>query len=142
MKKEVVAPCGIECFNCEMYEENVTEEFQKRISENYKIPKEEISCKGCIDGNICLFLKLQGKECLTRICVDEKGVDYCFECDNFPCEYLMPLSDRAKMYPHNMKVYNLALMKKIGVEAWKKEAKKIRKIYFEKPIEIGSGGKE
>ncbi|MBN2851400.1 MAG: DUF3795 domain-containing protein [Clostridia bacterium] len=140
MKKKVVAPCGIDCFNCELYEENVTEEFRLRIAAATHIPKEKISCAGCINGNQCLFLELEGKKCKTLCCVEQKKVDYCFQCDSFPCEYLMPLSDNAGKFPQNIKLYNLCLMKKIGVEAWTEQASDIRKTYFGKKLAIGEGG--
>lgn len=139
---QIVAPCGIDCFNCEMFEDNVTKAFQTRLSETTKIPKEMITCKGCVDGNICLFLKLQGKTCRTKECVDEKGVNYCFECINFPCAFLMPLADGANKFPQNIKLYNLCQMKKIGVDAWKELAADIRKTYFTKSIIIGEGGSQ
>jgi hypothetical protein len=140
--KRIVAPCGIDCFNCEMFEENVTEQFQTYLSEKTKVPKELITCKGCTDGNLCLLLKLRGKSCKTLDCVREKGVNYCFECDTFPCENLMPVADGAGKYPHNMKVYNLCRMQRIGIDAWAEEVGDIRKAYFGKKFEIGEGGSE
>jgi len=138
--KKIIAPCGIDCFNCEMFEDNVTEEFQARLSAMTKIPKEKISCEGCNDGNICLFLKMQGKRCKTVDCVKEKGVDYCFQCDTFPCEYLMPIADGADKFPQNIKLYNLCQMKRIGVDTWAEKAGDIRKTYFTKKMQIGEGG--
>ncbi|VDN48361.1 conserved protein of unknown function [Petrocella atlantisensis] len=140
MNSRIVAPCGIDCFNCELYESNVTEVLRERISTNLKIPKALVTCKGCHDGNQCLFLDLQGKTCETLACANDKGVDYCFECDTFPCKLLMPLANGADRFPQNMKVYNLCIMKRIGVEAWADEALDIRKIYFGKELEIGKGG--
>lgn len=140
MKEKIVAPCGIDCFNCEMYEDNVTDEFQTRLSEITKIPKEKITCKGCTEGNICLLLEMQGKSCKTLDCVKQKGVDYCFNCSDFPCKYLMPLADGAGKFPQNIKVYNLCLMKKIGIDNWIEQAADIRHTYFTKKIAIGEGG--
>ena len=140
MKRKIVAPCGIDCFNCEMYEENVTDEFQTRLSQSLKIPKEKITCKGCADGNICLLFTIQGKTCKTHECVKEKGVDYCFNCTDFPCEYLMPLASGADKFPQNIKLYNLCMMKKIGVDNWCDISADIRKTYFNKQIKIGEGG--
>lgn len=138
--EKIVAPCGIDCFNCEMYEKNVTEEFQARFAERFKVPKERISCAGCIGSNQCLLLDLQGKKCSTLECVKKKGIQYCFECDTFPCEYLMPVADGAQRVPHNMKVYNLCRMKLLGVEQWTEEVGKIRHAYFNKTFGIGEGG--
>jgi len=142
MKQKIVAPCGIDCFNCELFEENVTPERQARIAAATKIPREEITCRGCSEGNLCLFLKIQGKSCKTLDCVKAKGLDYCFNCDTFPCEYLLPLANGAAQYPHNMKMYNLCLMKRIGVEAWITQASAIRKTYYTKNLVIGEGGSQ
>lgn len=114
MNEKIVAPCGIDCFNCEMYAENVTPEFQERLSGTTKIPAEKITCAGCTDGNICLLLKMQGKSCKTLDCVKQKGVDYCFNCTDFPCLYLMPLADGAGKFPQNIKLYNLCQIKKLA----------------------------
>lgn len=140
MRKMIVAPCGIDCFNCEMYEENVTDEFQARLGAAFNMAKERITCKGCSEGNQCLLLDLQGKKCKTLECVNRKELEYCFQCDTFPCEFLMPLADGAAKFPQNMKLYNLCMMKRIGVDAWIEEAEGIRKTYFNKKLVIGEGG--
>ncbi|HEY9060062.1 MAG TPA: DUF3795 domain-containing protein [Pseudobacteroides sp.] len=141
MCEKIVAPCGIDCFNCEMYEKNVTQEFQERLSLATGIPKDKIVCKGCKDGNICLFLSIRNQKCSTLECVKSKGVDYCFQCNEFPCEYLMPIADGASKYPHNFKLYNLCTIKRIGLEAFCEKAGDIRKTYFSKQMNIGEGGK-
>ncbi len=140
MNHQIVSPCGIDCFNCEVYKENVTDELQTRVSASTNVPKHLITCEGCIDGNICVFLKLRGQSCKTLNCAESKGVRYCYECNDFPCSHLMPLADGANRFPQNIKLYNLCLMKKLGIEEWKKQAASIRKIYFTKPIAIGEGG--
>ena len=142
MNFRIVAPCGIDCFNCELYEKNVTEAFRKRLSEAMKVEPSRITCKGCIDGNQCLLLDLQGQKCKTLECVNNKGLDYCFECDTFPCELIMPLAANAEKMPHNMKLYNLCMMKRIGVEAWCDQASSIRETYFGTNFVIGQGGKK
>lgn len=140
MNEKVVAPCGIDCFNCEIYETNVTDAYQERFSKMFNVPKEKISCKGCIGGSKCLFLELQGKTCKTLDCINEKGHQLCNECSEFPCANLMPIADGADRYPHNMKVYNLCRMKTVGVEAWCEEVAGIRHAYFNKKMVIGEGG--
>lgn len=140
MNSKIVAPCGLDCFNCNLHESNVAPEFQKKISEQTKLPQDMIKCKGCSDGNQCLFIDLQGKTCATLKCTQEKGVRFCFECSDFPCSMLMPLADGSNQYPHNVKLFNLCMMKKIGVEDWTKQANTIRENYFTTKFQIGSGG--
>ena len=142
MKEKIVAPCGIDCFNCEVYEDNVTPQLQERLSLMTKLPKDQISCAGCTADNQCLFLKIQNKSCKTRDCAHEKMVDYCFNCSDFPCDLLMPIADGAAKYPHNIKLFNLCTMQRIGVEKWIDQAKNIRHTYFTKVFLIGDGGRK
>jgi len=44
--------------------------------------------------------------------------DVCFECGDFPCDYLHPYADMAQIKPHNLKVFNLCLIKRMGLEKW------------------------
>jgi hypothetical protein len=58
------------------------------------------------------------------------GINFCSECSDFPCDYLHPYVDRAEIW-HNTKVFNLCLIKKMGLEDWaKNKAKKARDTYF------------
>jgi len=136
-KKRLTAPCGLACFLCSVYEEIITDEEKKQVSEFLKIPPEETPCKGCRDekGN-CKFGK--DHQCPTWDCVQEKGVTYCFECQEFPCEKLRPTKMGAD-YPHNIKMYNLCRMKLIGVDKWIEEAAEIRKLYYEGTFQVGKG---
>ena len=137
-KKALTAPCGLDCFNCELYAENLTEKLAGLIHEKLEIPEEEIPCHGCRqqDGN---HFHLESMGCATLDCVKEKGVDFCFNCDEFPCGYLAPTADGAAKYPHNMKMYNLCRMKKVGMEKWFEEAGQIRKKYFNAKFIVGKG---
>jgi len=137
-KKYPTAPCGLDCFNCELYEDNLTAEFSELIQTKTGIPKEDISCKGCRDQDGKHFHLPQG--CATLDCVKTKGVDLCCNCFEFPCLYLAPTADQANRYPHNMKVFNLCRIKKVGLEKWaNEEAENIRKRYFKGKFVVGKG---
>lgn len=60
--------------------------------------------------------------------------DVCFECGDFPCDYLHPYADMAQIKPHNLKVFNLCLIKRMGLEKWAKEKARdgMRTYYKEK----------
>ncbi|MCL1941158.1 MAG: DUF3795 domain-containing protein [Synergistaceae bacterium] len=136
-KQTLTAPCGLDCFNCSAYEENITEEGKKEISEFLRIPAEETPCKGCRDEKgHCKFAHDQ--QCATWDCAQEKGVTFCHECADFPCGLLAPSAQGAN-YPHNMKVYNLCRMKHFGLYAWIDEAAAIRKRYYEGKFMVGQG---
>jgi hypothetical protein len=136
-KTVLTAPCGLDCFNCPLYEDNITEDYKKQVSEFLRIPLEETPCKGCRDEKgHCKFAI--GKHCATWDCVQEKGVTYCFECTDFPCKLLMPTQQGAQ-FPHNMKVYNLCRMKFFGIDKWIEESAEIRKRYYQGKFEVGKG---
>ena len=62
-KKDLTAPCGLDCFNCTYHRENIT-------------------------GQIIRF-----KSCKTYNCVTDRGLRFCFECSEFPCPNLQPAAD-------------------------------------------------
>lgn len=138
-KKDVTAPCGLDCFNCELYDDNLTDELIERIHSKMGVPKEEIACKGCRqeDGKHFHF---PSNRCETLDCVKAKGVDLCCNCNEFPCAFLAPTADQAARYPHNFKVFNLCRIKNVGLERWiEDEAGQIRKKYFTHKFVIGKG---
>ena len=134
---ELTAPCGLDCFNCPLYEGIITEAYKQQVSQYLKIAPEETPCKGCRgEKGYCRFAT--GKQCATWHCVQDKGVNYCFECNEFPCQLLAPTLQGVQ-FPHNMKVYNLCRMKLVGVEKWVDEAAEIRTRYFNGRFEVGQG---
>lgn len=138
-KKVLTAPCGLDCFNCELYEDNLTSDLTELIHKKIGVPKEAIPCKGCWqqDGR---HYHLPSEGCATLDCVKTKGVTLCCDCNEFPCAFLAPTADKAAQYPHNMKVYNLCRIRKVGLERWiEQEAGPIRKKYFTGKFVVGRG---
>ena len=61
----------------------------------------------------------------------KKDVGFCCDCDDFSCDYLHPLADKTNIFPHNTKVLNLCLIKKMGLETWAKiKVRSVFKTYF------------
>ncbi len=137
-KRTLTAPCGLDCFNCEIYEDNLTNDFAGFIHEKLGVPKQEIACKGCRqqDGK---HYHLPPEGCATLDCVKTNGVEFCCDCDDFPCVFLAPVGDGALNFPHNIKLYNLCQIKKVGFERWIEKAGKIRKKYFKGKFVVGRG---
>lgn len=136
-KKKLIAPCGLDCFNCELYEKNLTDEFANAISQKLGVPAEAISCKGCRQQDGKHFHIPNG--CATLDCATAKGMELCSDCGEFPCAMLAPLAGGAARYPHNFKLYNLCRIKKVGVDKWIEEAGDIRKRYFTMEFVVGKG---
>lgn len=138
---QMTAPCGLDCFNCTFYLAQEDEEALKQVelwSEQYQIPTDIMLCRGCRshDGQIPLQKHLFGDEhrCAAYGCSVAKKITFCCECEDFPCDYLHPLADKAETLPHNTKVFNLCLINKMGVEKWaESKAAEVRKTYYSKP---------
>jgi len=138
---QMTAPCGLDCFNCHFYLARRDKEAMntvKKLSEEFNIPFEIMLCNGCRNhnGQIPLQKHVFGDahRCAAYECSQGKGFRYCGDCDEFPCDNLHPYADKASDLPHNIKVFNLCLIKKMGLEEWAKtKASEVRKIYFTKP---------
>lgn len=141
-KRKLTAPCGLDCFNCAIYVHNLTEQMAELIHSKTGVSKKEIPCAGCRLQNGKHF-HLSPEGCATFNCAQEKNVEFCCDCNEFPCSLLAPLSDEADKYPHNMKLFNLCRIKKIGVNNWiEKEAEDIRRKYFTHKFVVGKGQAE
>jgi hypothetical protein len=137
-KNALTAPCGLDCFNCELFEDNLTEELSQKIHSKMGVLKGEIACRGCREQDGRHFHLPNG--CATLDCVKAKNVALCCDCNDFPCALLAPTADQAAKYPHNFKVFNLCRIKKVGLERWmREEAGQIRKKYFTHTFVVGKG---
>ena len=141
---QMTAPCGLDCFNCAFYlaPENPDAQAQlERWSEQYGVPLEVMKCRGCRaeDGKIPLQRYLFGDShrCSAYECAKEKGHPFCGDCSEFPCDSLHPYADKAAELPHNIKVFNLCLINKMGLEKWAEEkAADVRETYFTRPWKL------
>ncbi len=107
--KESLAPCGLSCETCFAYVDGDIHQLSVKLKEKLgnfgpsakrfetlldnpifgKYPdfKEVLdflaseNCKGCRNEQCKMF-----KDCGVRICHQEKQVDYCYQCDEFPCD--------------------------------------------------------
>ncbi len=128
---QMTAPCGLDCFNCPMYLANENQELRIKISKSREIPIEKSVCSGCRnEGGTIAFIGMT-EPCNVYKCIQKKGIRFCSDCGDFPCDHLHPYADRASQVPHNTKVFNLCLIKKMGLESWAKDkAKSVKNTYF------------
>lgn len=134
---ELTAPCGLDCFNCDLLETNLTDERRAMFAAAVGRQPSEIGCRGCRLEGGCKF---SDAPCPTRACVLDRGLAFCSQCDDFPCARLMPARDGADRYPHNIKLYNLCRIQAVGLQRWAdEEAKHVRERYFHGKFRPGHG---
>jgi hypothetical protein len=141
--KLMTSPCGLDCFNCTMYLANEDVEIRAKISERLKLSLEQARCKGCRASHGAISFLGDTEPCAVYKCTSNKGIAFCYECVDFPCDHLHPYADQASVRPHNTKVYNLCLIKKMGLEKWAKDkAINVKKTYFSGKLKVHSNDKE
>ena len=134
---KMTAPCGLDCFNCPVHLAQSDEEIRKQIMTDVGVFYDDAACSGCrsVNGICPLGRKHGARQCETYSCVVAKGIETCADCTDFPCDKFQPLANLPAGVPHNLKVYNLALIRKMGVEKWALEkANLVRGAYFGKRI--------
>ena len=135
--RQMTAPCGIDCFNCAMYAARENDKLRGIVAKNMNLPLVDAVCNGCRNQDGLVSAHSLEEKCSVYKCIEKKGIDFCFECADFPCDFLHPYADQASMRPHNTKVFNLCLMKKMGVDVWaESKAKNVRDTYFKERFKL------
>jgi hypothetical protein len=105
MHQELIAPCGMNCGVCVSYLAMKNDLKNKGFSKSY--------CPGCRPrGKNCAFLK---KQCELL----GKGlVQFCYECQVFPCRRLKNLDKRYRASYHMSMIENLEYIRNNGMESF------------------------
>ncbi|HBV96555.1 MAG: hypothetical protein JL50_16765 [Peptococcaceae bacterium BICA1-7] len=135
-----LAPCGLDCGRCADWENSEIRHYSQRLTrflggydrvagmksqslplfKNYQHFKEILEafaagpCGGCRSDTNCCFIQCRAKDCLN-----EKKIDFCFQCDEFPCDSQFTGPMREKWLQRNNR------MKEVGVEEFYQDQLKI-----------------
>ncbi len=135
-----LAPCGLDCSRCADYADGEIRKLSMRMGEllnGYRrvakvkesikplfagYPQfEEVlksfsqaACSGCRGDNV--FCPI---ECVAGVCTREKGVHFCFQCDEFPCSKQIHPQIKERWQRFNLR------MNEIGVEKFCEEQSKL-----------------
>ena len=110
-ESELIAPCGMDCSACSFY-----------LAFINGIPKKRGSichCSGCRPRNKqCAYLKGQCE------LLPKNKIDFCFECDRYPCERLRKLDQRYRRCYGVSPIENLEVIRAKGVEFFLRQQRK------------------
>ncbi|MFZ1985911.1 MAG: DUF3795 domain-containing protein [Desulfatitalea sp.] len=135
--QQMTSPCGLDCFNCPAFLANEDMNMRKGLSERFHLPLEKARCEGCRDAKGTISFLGDNKPCAVFRCTNEKDITYCYECTDFPCDHLHPYADQSTTRPHNTKLFNLCLIKKMGIDQWAKDkALNVKKTYFNGTLSV------
>lgn len=124
VKKELLAPCGLYCGVCRIYQayRDNDLQFKKEILttlNDYGVRSiDDIVCTGCLSEDV-VFQFCQ--KCPIKECIKYKKIEGCYQCENFPCEIINKWSD-----PLDKKVMfrSIPTWQKLGTKKWVEEEEK------------------
>jgi hypothetical protein len=100
---ELIAPCGMNCALCAAYLAMKNEV----KSQGIKMP----TCVGCRPRRKqCALLK---KRCSKLL---NSEVNFCFECEDFPCKRLIAIDERYKNHYRMSLIQNLSYIKRYSMD--------------------------
>jgi hypothetical protein len=118
MKTRHDSYCGLYCGACPILVANVKGEVAAKAAA-WELPAENIVCYGCkakVIAGICA-------DCVMRLCAQDRGFDFCVECDDYPCGSVQTFQ-RDRFPHHTLITLNLEAIRDRGVDAWLEEQKK------------------
>jgi hypothetical protein len=108
---EILGYCGLYCPGCGVYQATATGgglEYE---------PGSVTTCRGCNSGEVSLWCS----DCEIKLCAREKGVRYCLECGDFPCEKSRGFMDDPRFPYHKDVPEMMERLSQVGLEQWAEE---------------------
>jgi Protein of unknown function (DUF3795) len=138
--RQMTSPCGLDCFNCPMYLAEDTPlgtAMRAAIAEKLGLPYDRTRCRGCRNALGVRSYMGATEPCDIYKCASLKKINFCFECESFPCDQLHPYADQASVRQHNTKLFNLCLIRKMGLDEWARgKAKSVKEMYFNGKLRV------
>jgi Protein of unknown function (DUF3795) len=117
--KKYAAVCGLYCEACSLFIATTEDPIRlKQLAEGFNVSEEEVKCDGCRSDKRGPYCKV----CKMSDCAAEKGIDFCVECSEYPCNDLKRFQFAA---PHRIEIWDdLEQIKNVGYEQWLKNIRK------------------
>jgi hypothetical protein len=110
------AYCGLYCGGCGLFQ--ATQQGRnKEIAEKAGKPLEDVTCTGCKTDVVAGWCS----QCPIRACAREKGLDYCLDCGDFPCQDWIAFRDAPDWPYHKQAEANMRAIKADGLAVWIKQ---------------------
>jgi hypothetical protein len=113
-KKKLSAVCGLFCPSCTLFIGTKEDPLRlKAIAERYQMPTEAWECEGCRSEKRSYYCK---NICKMVACAADKGLEFCGECDEYPCDELQKFQAER---PHRIELWeSQKRIAEIGFSEW------------------------
>ena len=118
MNYEKFAYCGLYCYACGVYIATKEDPARLKIlAEMMNKTEEEIRCNGCRSDKLSFYCMT----CILKTCAISKGLNFCSECTEYPCNNLKEFQEKM---PHRAELFqSLDYLKNNSVEKWEEKMK-------------------
>ena len=112
--KQLAAVCGLFCPSCTLYIGTYDDPARLQwLAGRFGCPVDELACHGCRSDKRAYYCE---ETCTFVSCAAEKGIDFCGECAEYPCEPLKAfqteMSHRIELWEHHQRI------REVGFEQW------------------------
>ena len=113
---KLAAICGLFCPSCSVYIGTMEDpERLKVIADKWGLPVEQVFCEGCRSQRRFAYCQT----CKMSACAQEKGLEFCGECPDYPCPELKKFQQEM---PHRLELWsNQERIRQVGFEKWYEE---------------------
>ena len=118
-EKNLAAVCGLYCEACSLFIATKEDpERLKQLAAKFQLSEEVMRCYGCRSEKRGPYRQ----QCAMFSCAAERGVDFCVECPEYPCETLKAFQAER---PHRIELWeDLERIGAVGYTRWLEEARK------------------
>jgi len=111
--KTLAAVCGLFCEACTLFIATREDPARlKGLAARFQFSEEAVKCYGCRSakrGPYC-------EKCKMFSCTAERGIDFCIECEDYPCSHLKQFQSKR---PHRIELWeDLEQIKTMGYKYW------------------------
>ncbi|MEJ2662539.1 MAG: DUF3795 domain-containing protein [Spirochaetia bacterium] len=113
------AYCGLYCGSCTAF--LATKENRiKELADEWQRPVEDVECHGCKSEKLAVYCRT----CALKQCARQKGLEFCFQCAEYPCPQLDEFKNSAD-YPYHSEVYDyMDMIAEHGTDYWLEQMKR------------------
>ena len=97
----MIAACGLDCTRCDVFQAGDNPRIAQRIIDWFssergiQLKPEDVHCEGCRGDRANHW----SADCwILECCVDDKGLESCYECEDFPCQRLKDWAKGSERY--------------------------------------------
>ena len=105
---ELISVCGLDCSRCDIFQGPFDPEAARSVSAWFErkgwkgaadVAKGSVLCRGCRGDRQVHW----SADCaILKCCVDEKNLEFCSQCDTFPCERLTKRAEGDARYAQGL----------------------------------------